>query len=412
MTDHSIDRIPDGTFLDVPGWRGGAVAAGLKPSGGLDLALLVADAARPVAGVFTRNRLPAAPVLFCRDRLRERPEARALLINAGIANAMTGAEGLATTRLMAERVEAYVGGPALVLSTGVIGVQLPREVTLAGIDAVADALGTERASGELVAQAIMTTDTKPKSVALRVELPPMGDAPATTATVGGVAKGSGMIHPNMATMLAAFATDAPVAKATLEAVLRRAVDRSFHEITVDGDTSTNDTVFLFGGEPEAGPVITDDDPRLSPLEAAITQAMQTLATAIIHDGEGVSRVMELRVSGARSRDEARLVAEAVGRSALVKTALAGGDPNFGRILAAAANAGVALEPESLSLSLGGIAVFGEGLPLPVDAEQLDEAFGQPDVLAELDLGLGTAAVRRFVADLTKEYVHINAEYTT
>ena len=401
----ATETIPAGNLLSVPGWRGAAVAAGLRTSSGADLALIQAEAPCPAAGVFTRNRLPAAPVLFCRERLAGRPEARTIVINAGIANAMTGAQGRAVAEATAERAESLCGGPALVLSTGVIGVPLPEAALLAGLEEAAAQLSRAPAAGRAVAEAIMTTDTHPKAAALRVDLP------GGEATVGGMAKGSGMIHPNMATMLSVVTTDLPVAPALLDGILRRAVDRSFHEISVDGDTSTNDTVLLLAGA-GSEPVARDDDPRLAPLEGAVTALMQQLASAIVHDGEGVSRVMELHVVGASSDAEARRVAVSVARSPLVKTALAGGDPNWGRILGAAANADVPLDGERLVLTLGGVRVFAGGLPLAVDQATVDAAFQAPDVLVDLSLGDGPGRARMLTSDFTKDYVRINADYRT
>lgn len=405
-----FEPLPEGDLLSVRGLSGAGIACGLKPSGGRDLALVVADQPRPIAGVFTRNALPAAPVVFCRSRLAERPHARAVVINAGNANAMTGPRGMDDARAMVERVETRCGGPALVLSTGVIGVPLPMNVVLGGIDQAARALGGPNAGPDL-AEAILTTDTCPKTCAAKVTLPEYEGATPVRATVGGVAKGSGMIHPNMATMLAVVATDAPVLPDVLDAMLRRAVDLSFHEITVDGDTSTNDAVLLWGGN-VARPAITLDDPRLPVLEAAITAVMQDLAGQIVRDGEGASRLMTLTVHGAGDQGQARRVADAIARSSLVKTALAGGDPNWGRILAAAANAGVPLDLERMTLDIGGIRVHEKGLPREVDQKAVDAAFAGKEVSVALSLGDGPGQARRLTTDLTRDYVRINADYTT
>jgi glutamate N-acetyltransferase/amino-acid N-acetyltransferase len=410
MSINRIETIEQGGLLSVAGLRGAGVACGLKPSGGRDLALIVANQPRPVAGVFTRNALPAAPVIECRERIAREPRVRALVVNAGNANAMTGRRGIEDARAMIEHAERSCGGPALVLSTGVIGVPLPMEIVRAGIDRAAGELGSEDA-GAAVAEAIMTTDTRPKTHAVKVALPEYeGEAPVR-ATVGGVAKGSGMIHPDMATMLAVVATDVPVRPETLDGMLRRAVEVSFHEITVDGDTSTNDAVLLWGGAGD-GPPVTEGDPRLSALEAGVTEVMQQLAAEIVRDGEGASRVMVLRVRGAADHAQARRVADSVTRSSLVKTALAGGDPNWGRILAAAANAGVPLELERMTLDIEGIRVHEGGLPLEVEQRAVDAAFSREEVIVELDLGQGEGVARRMTSDLTQEYVRINAEYTT
>ncbi|MEM9381627.1 MAG: bifunctional glutamate N-acetyltransferase/amino-acid acetyltransferase ArgJ [Planctomycetota bacterium] len=403
-----LEWIADGDLLSVPGWRASAVRCGIKPSGALDLALLQAEAPCPAAAVFTRNALPAACVTVGRETLARSAAIRSIAVNAGNANAMTGAAGERDARRMVRLVEDACGGPAIALSTGVIGVPLPMERVEAGIAAASASLASD---GRDVADAILTTDTVRKTCAVVVELPAHDGAGPRRVRVGGMAKGSGMIHPNMATMLAFVATDAPVEAAVLRAVLVRANDASFHEITVDGDTSTNDTVLLLAG-PGADGAITDDDPRLAPLEAAITAVMQRLARAIVLDGEGRTRVMELVVEGAADREAARRVAEAVACSSLVKTALAGGDPNWGRIVAAAANAGVELEGERLALDICGMRVFEAGLPTEVDAASLDAAFSGEEVRVVLTLGDGPGRARRWTTDLSAEYVRINSEYTT
>jgi glutamate N-acetyltransferase/amino-acid N-acetyltransferase len=349
----ALEIIEGGRFFAATGLRAAAVPCGLKADA-LDLALLVADQPRTTVGVFTRNALPAAPVIQCRETLAEHASARAIVINAGNANAMTGPRGLEDARSTAERVRVACGGPVLVLSTGVIGVPLPVQRVLSGVDVASQRLRTD---SELdVADAIRTTDLVRKQAAVRVTLSDVGGEGARTATVGGIAKGSGMIHPNMATMLAIVATDVPVRASVLQPMLHRAVDRSFHEITVDGDTSTNDTVLLMAGHPSAGSPIDAHDARAAELEHAVTEVMRDLAGQILRDGEGATRVLELHVTGARTEGDARRIADSIVRSSLVKTALAGADPNWGRILAAAANAGVPLEQPSVSLALGGVTV--------------------------------------------------------
>lgn len=408
--DSAGERLADGGLLSVPGLRGAAVASGVKPSGDLDLALVDLGRVMTAAAVFTRNELCAPPVTVCRERLAEQPRARCLVVNSGNANAMTGARGAADARAMLERAEAHCGGPALVLSTGVIGVPLPLDRVLDGIDRAAEQLHDD--AGDEVARAMLTTDTCTKTAARRVRLPAADGGSPRTVTVGGVAKGSGMIHPDMATMLAVIATDAPLAPAAAAAILRRAVDRSFHTITVDGDTSTNDAVLLLAEAAGESAVAVDSEAGRR-LAAAVTAVAGELALAIVRDGEGASRVARIEVTGGRDEDEARRVARAIAGSSLVKTALAGGDPNWGRILAAAANAGVGLVGERLRLRLGGHEVFADGLPLTgVDQGALDAAFSADEVLIELELGLGPAAATMYTSDLTKGYVEINSEYTT
>jgi glutamate N-acetyltransferase/amino-acid N-acetyltransferase len=404
-----VQAIRDGDLLSVPGLRGAAVAAGVKPSGDLDIAVVDLGEPRTAAAVFTRNELCAPPVTVCRERLEADPRAGSLVINSGNANAMTGRRGADDARAMIERVEARCGGPALVLSTGVIGVPMPMACILDGIDRAAESL--RRDAGSDVARAMLTTDTCSKTAARRVRLPAAAGDAEREVTVGGVAKGSGMIHPDMATMLAVVATDAPLDATTARLMLGQAVDRSFHTITVDGDTSTNDAVLLLAGGADM-PAVTADSERGRLLQRAIDEVAESLALQIVRDGEGASRVAEVRVTGARDAPEARRVARFIACSSLVKTALAGGDPNWGRILAAAANAGVGLDDELLVLSLGGIDVFAGGLPLEVDQAAVDAAFSGDEVTIELDLGLGDAAATMYTTDLTKGYVEINSEYTT
>jgi len=411
-SDTTIRRRPGGHLLSVPGLSAAAIATGVKPSGDLDLAVVDLGQQVTAAGVFTRNELCAAPVTVCRERLARDPRARSIVVNSGNANAMTGEQGLADARAMLERLESRLGGPALVLSTGVIGVPLPIDLVLDGIDRAAACV--TRDAGEAVARAILTTDTCTKTAAVEVDLPPTENEPQRTVTVGGTAKGSGMIHPDMATMLAIIATDAPLGPALAHDILVTAVDRSFHAITVDGDTSTNDSVLLLGGSATM-PEILPDTARAHALTHAVATVASDLALKIVRDGEGATRVARIEITSARSHAEARAVASSIACSSLVKTALAGGDPNWGRILSAAANTGIGLDADRLRLCLGGIDVFASGLPLPLDPptrDALDTAFSASEVLIQLDLGLGTHTAVMHTTDLTKGYVEINSEYTT
>ncbi len=402
-------EIEAGDVLSVPGVTGAAEAIGLKPSGELDLALIDAGCEMTAAGVFTQNRLPAAPVLLDRELLSARPRCRCIVVNSGCANAMTGEQGMADARAMQNRAEDACGGSALVLSTGVIGVPLQMEPIMAGIDGLAERRMSDQ--GLDVARAMLTTDTRPKRVALRTRELDTGSGDTRSFVVGGVAKGSGMIHPNMATMLAVVVTDAPLGPGACHRVLAETCERTFNAISVDGDTSTNDTALLLAGPAGAEP-LAEGSPARRAVDAAIYEVMARLSKAIVLDGEGVGRVARIAVRGATDDGVAKRVAEQIACSSLVKTALAGGDPNWGRILAAAANAGVALEPGQLELVLGGQRVFAGGAPLPVDQESLDEAFGQDEVDVELTIGAGPGQARMWTTDLTKGYVEINAEYTT
>jgi len=387
----------------VAGLRGSAVRTGVKESGDPDLALLVADEPMNAAGVFTINEMAAAPVTLSRRALRRDPSVRSIVINSGNANALTGARGEQDARRMAETLVEAVGGPGIVLSTGIIGVPLPIDRVCTGIEAAAEALTD--AFEPAVPQALRTTDTCNKLASVTV------DTAAGRARVGGIAKGSGMIHPNMATMLAVVATDAPMDAPDVWESLEESVDESFHAITVDGDTSTNDAVILLAPKPR------DDRPAIgandrATVRSAITSVCRSLAEQIVLDGEGMSRVLEVCVHGARAQEDASAVAKAIACSSLVKTALAGGDPNWGRIVAAAGNAGVSIDPARVTLTLGSSTVLRRGEALPVDQAALDRSFSADRVRVELDLGSGSATARCLTTDLSHAYVSINSEYTT
>src|SRR3989475_1834378 len=322
--------LADGSLTSPQGFTAAAAHAGLKSGGALDVALLVSASSCPPAGVFTRNALRAAPVVYDADLLAERPgRMRAVAMNARVANACTGAPGLAAARAMAQAAEQAAGLPprtALVLSTGVIGVPLPLEQVADGLRAAAGRLTPE--GGPEAARAIMTTDTRPKHCAVRFE------TPAGIVTVGGIAKGAGMIHPDMATLLAVLTTDAVGEPAGLQPLLRRVADRSFNAISVDGDTSTNDTVLLpAGGAPGVDPSL--DGALWKTFEDSVLQVARSLAPAIVSDGDGASRLVEIHVVGGGSEAAARDVGRAIARSALVKTAIYVAAPNSGRILSPA-----------------------------------------------------------------------------
>ncbi|MEM9695830.1 MAG: bifunctional ornithine acetyltransferase/N-acetylglutamate synthase, partial [Myxococcota bacterium] len=309
----------DGTILDVPGVRGGTATAGLKDSGAEDVALIAFDQPMAAAGMFTTNAMAAAPVGQCRRALAAGGTFSSVVINSGNANALTGRAGEEAVSAMVDTTEALVGGRTLVMSTGIIGVPLVVHDVVTAIARAHASLG--RRGGKRVARAILTTDTCSKHASL--------EKVAERYTVGGIAKGSGMIHPRMATMLAIMACDVPLPLSDLRSILRLAIDESFHQISVDGDTSTNDGVLLFA--PPASSSLPRDQRR--EVERAVIRCAQALAEQVLEDGEGKSRTMQIDVAGARTPDEAKAVATAVATSSLVKTALAGGDPNWGRILA-------------------------------------------------------------------------------
>jgi glutamate N-acetyltransferase/amino-acid N-acetyltransferase len=407
--------LTDGSVTSPQGFTAAAAHAGLKPDGAPDVALLVSSASCATAGVFTTNAVRAAPVVYDADLLSERPgRIRAVAMNARVANACTGAGGLAAARAMAQAAEQAAGLPprtALVLSTGVIGVPLPVDQVAEGLRQAAGRLSRE--GGLEAARAIMTTDTRPKHHAVRLE------TPGGVITVGGIAKGAGMIHPDLATLLAVLTTDAAGEPATLAPLLRRVADRTFNAISVDGDTSTNDTVLLLANGASA--VDPARDGTLWKLfEEAVQQVARHLALAIVADGEGASKLLEIHVVGAASEAAAREVGRAIARSALVKTALYGADPNWGRVLAAAGAAGVPLNVDRLTLQAAG-AEGGDGVWLTLvqggatahpDPGEARAIFQQKTIRLRLDLGIGRAEAVVWTCDLTPDYVRINANYTS
>ena len=423
----TIAPLEGGSVTSPLGFTAAAAHAGLKAGGVSDVALLVSATSCATAGLFTRNAVRAAPVLYDSDLLSERPgRIRAVAMNARVANACTGAQGLAAARAMAQAAEQAAGLPprtALVLSTGVIGVPLPVDQIAAGLRAAAARLSAD--GGPDVARAIMTTDTRPKHCAVRI------DTPAGAILVGGIAKGAGMIHPDLATLLGVLTTDAAGEAAILAPMLRRVADRTFNAISVDGDTSTNDTVLLLANG-AAGIDPSHDGALAQVFEDAVQQVARTLALAIVADGEGATKLVEIHVTCAPTETAAREVGRAIARSALVKTAVYGADPNWGRILAAAGAAGVGINPDKLSLAAaadgeagggreeaggGGsesewITLAQGGATAHADPARARATFQQKRLRLHLDLGLGRAEAVVWTCDLSPEYVRINADYTS
>ncbi len=385
------------------GFRAAAVAAGIKPDR-LDVALLVGDAACTAAGVFTTNLAKAGPVLVSREHVAG-GQARAILVNAGCANAGTGAPGLADARASAEAVAAAVEcapREVLVASTGVIGVRLPMEKLRAGIADAGRRLARE--GGADAARAILTTDTRPKEVAVQF---PVGDA---TCVVGGMAKGAGMLAPNLATMLAFFTTDAAVEPSLLRRALAEAVGDSLNRITVDGDTSTNDCALVLASGASRAPAIDRGGAAFEAFRRALGEAGRRLADLLVRDGEGVTRVAEVRVEGARTAADADRVARTVAESPLVKTALHGGDPNWGRVLAAVGRSGVALDASRVSIWIGDVHVAEGGAGRGYDESAAAAAMREDPVRLRIRLGEGDAAGWMWTSDLSHGYVDINAHY--
>ena len=393
----------ESTDLALPiGFRAAAVKAGIKPSGGLDLAVLVSDRECSAAGTFTTNRVAAAPVHWDRSILPS-GSIRGVVINSGNANAATGRVGLDNARGTAAGAAALLGCRAeqiLVASTGVIGHQLPMPKVEAGLRAALDELSGEPSAFHDASRAIMTTDTWPKVVSLRREVG------GRTVTLLGLAKGAAMIGPNMATMLGFLLTDAKVDPKRLRGMLKAAVDESFNCISVEGHMSTNDTVLALAN----GASGVEDDEILSGM---IREACVTLARMIPDDGEGATHLITIDVEGARTPEDARAIARSVADSPLVKTAIHGADPNWGRIVSAAGYAGVPFEEADLSLWLNQIPLYRDGAPLPFDvAEASANLKSNRETHIRLVLTHGPAAVRFWTCDLTEEYIRLNAHYTT
>jgi len=407
----AISTVEAGSATSPGGFSAGAAHAGLKSDGALDVALLVSATSCATAGVFTRNALRAAPVIYDADLLSERPgRVRAVAMNARVANACTGAAGLEAARAMARYAEEAAGLPprtALVLSTGVIGVALPVDKVARGLREAAAKLSP--AGGVDAARAIMTTDTRPKHCAVRLE------TPGGPITIGGMAKGAGMIHPDMATLLGVLTTDAVSEPGALRPFWKRVVDHTFNAISVDGDTSTNDTVLLLANG-HAGIDPSRDGATWKLFDEAVTEVARTLALAVVEDGEGATKQFEIHITGAQTEAHAREVGRAIARSTLVKTAIYGGDPNWGRVLAAAGVAGVALVAERITLeaqgSNGWLTLASGGATALADPARARAIFEQKTIRLRLDLGLGRSEAVVWTCDLSPDYVRINSDYTS
>jgi glutamate N-acetyltransferase/amino-acid N-acetyltransferase len=396
-------------MLPLPqGFRTVGLACGIKSDPTkLDLALFVADKPCAAAGVFTQNLVCGAPVKVSRERLPS-GRARAIVINSGNANACTGPRGLEDARLMTEHVAAQLdctSDDVLVCSTGIIGHYLPMEKLTAGITEAATKLDDTPQAFANSATAIMTTDTHHKQAMREAEID------GVTVRVAGAAKGAAMIGPNMATMLAVVMTDADLSPEDADAMLRHAVDRSFNCISVEGHTSTSDSVLLLASG-ASGVVPSQSDSAKKTLQSMLDEVTEELATAIVGDAEGASHFITIDVRGLRTRAEAHRIAKTVADGALVKTAVTGNDPNWGRIVSAVGYAGVELTEEDISLSINDIRIYEAGAPVEHDAAAVSTSMGTGHVHIELDLTLGDAAVRFWTCDLTTEYVRLNSEYTT
>jgi len=397
---------PEFDFELPEGFRWSGAAAAIKKPGKLDVGLLVADKPCPAAGVFTRNAFAAAPVTFCRDMLlRSNGISAGVVVNSGCANAATGPEGEMDARTMAAAAAQTPDQPLLVCSTGTIGVRLPMDRIRQGIAEARASLAHSRDGFINFARAIMTTDTREK-IAWR----PISDG-GNSARILACAKGSGMIYPRMATMLAFVTTDALIAPQDLDAVFRRAVDHSLNCLTIDGDTSTNDTALIFASG-ASGMLIRPGTPAHEAFEQALTAVLQSLARQLARDGEGATKLVEVAVNGAADFASARLMALEIANSNLVKTAIYGRDANWGRICCAVGNAPVAVDPSQVVVRLGHLILFREGAPCFLDEQAALEVLSQEVVRIEVTVGRGAGRATVWTCDLTEKYIEINGAYRT
>ncbi len=414
--DVELNPIPHGGITAAAGFKACGIHAGFRRNPNkLDMALLVADEPCVAAGVFTQNVFCAAPVQLCKDRLDGvgYGTARAVVANSGNANAATGTVGLDVAYRSAELVAETVGCLAeevLVASTGVIGVPLPLEPYDHLAEAFAQA-DTNWQAGHDAAIAIMTTDTHPKECAYSWTSADPAFA-GITFTVGGCCKGSGMIMPNMATMISLVTTDFPVTGPAAYAALKAAADAGFNKVTVDSDTSTNDTCILLASGAAAPHSYVSDGEAYEEFCAALSSVCMELARKIAIDGEGATRLITVNVTGAATDVDADLAARAIANSPLVKTAIAGRDANWGRIAAAAGRSGAVFEQENVDIDIMGMPVMRAGLPVPFSEEEALRRFEEPEIVLDVNLGTGECATRIWTCDFTHEYISINGDYRT
>lgn len=388
------------------GFKAAGVRAGIKKSGNLDLALIYTEKEAAVAGVFTQNAVAAAPVIVSREAVKG-GRAHAIVANAGCANACTGEAGLANARKMAAMAAAEVGcapEEVLVGSTGIIGVNLPMDKLAAGIKAAAAELSE---NGSINAgNAIITTDTYSKACSCEVEI---GGVPVR---FGAIAKGSGMIQPNMATMLCYITTDANISSQLMQQALSEIVEVTFNMISVDGDMSTNDTVLVLANGASGMGEITKGSPEYAKFYEVLKEICQELSKRIAADGEGATKFLTINVSGTRTFADAKTVAMSVAKSPLVKTAFFGEDPNWGRVICAVGYAGIPMVPEKTVIKFGGIPVYANGLGADFNEEDIRRVMAEHDIVIDVEMGMGDASATVWSCDFSYEYVKINGEYHT
>lgn len=388
------------------GFKAAGVKAGIKKSGNLDLALIYTEKEAAVAGVFTKNAVAAAPVIVSREVVKG-GKAHAIVANAGCANACTGETGLVNARKMAALAAAEVGcapDEVLVGSTGIIGVNLPMDKLEAGIKAAAAELSEDGSKN--AGNAIITTDTYSKAGSCEVEIG------GKAVRFGVIAKGSGMIQPNMATMLCYITTDANISSQLMQKALSDIVEVSFNMISVDGDMSTNDTVLVLANGESGAPEITEGSPEYDKFYATLKEICQELSKRIAADGEGATKFLTINVSGTKTFEDAKTVAMSIAKSPLVKTAFFGEDPNWGRVICAVGYAGIPMVPEKTVIKFGGIPVYANGLGAEFKEEDIHKVMAEHDIVIDVEMGMGDAKATVWSCDFSYEYVKINGEYHT
>ena len=400
-----------GGVTAAKGFKAASTAAGIKYRDRKDMALIYSEAPCKSAGTFTSNIVKAAPVKWDKNQVTGNVPARTVVINAGIANACTGEEGMGYCSQTADAAAAVLGIPAesvLVASTGVIGKQLPMDKIKAGIEAMAPLLDGGTDSGTEASKAIMTTDTKNKEVAVQFELG------GVTVTMGGMCKGSGMIHPNMCTMLSFVTTDAAISKEMLQEALSEDIKDTYNMISVDGDTSTNDTVLLLANGLAGNEEIREKNSDYQVFCKALNYINETLAKKMAGDGEGCTALFEVTIVGAKTKDQAKVLAKSVITSSLTKAAILGHDANWGRILCAMGYSGASFDPEKVDLffksAAGEMQIIKDGVAVDYSEEQATKILSQPQVTAVADIKMGDAQATAWGCDLTLDYVKINADY--
>lgn len=404
-------KIITGGVTAARGFKAASTAAGIKYKDRQDMAMIYSQEPCRSAGTFTTNIVKAAPVKWDKNQVTSGAPARAVVINAGIANACTGEEGMGYCGQTAEAAALALGISAesvLVASTGVIGMQLPMDRITAGVKAMAPLLDGSLESGTGASMAIMTTDTKNKEVAVRFELG------GTTVTMGGMCKGSGMIHPNMCTMLSFVTTDAAISKELLQEALSQDIQDTYNMISVDGDTSTNDTVLLLANGLAGNKEITEKNEDYHTFCRALKIVNETLAKKMAGDGEGCTALFEVKVVGAETKEQAKILAKSVICSSLTKAAIFGHDANWGRILCAMGYSGAQFEPEKVDLffesAAGKMQIIKDGVAVDYSEEQATRILSEPEVTAVADIKMGDAKAAAWGCDLTFDYVKINADY--